>query len=265
MTLLYWQDDESGETESVEFDATTSESHEDTLNITDHPVETGANVTDGAREEPTRLSIEGVVSSMDNPRIDTDAGVQTLVELTAPAMLNPGTQTKKLDPPAPPLEKSISGLVQAGIGALVSAIGGGPNYNATFTGDPKPGTVNIKAQLYPQTAGRNRIRDVYDLLLKAQSRRLLVTVQAKHREHFDMLIERVAQPRSVEDGNTAKFQIDLKRIRVADSETVAAPKPAEARGNLGKSKGSQNGKKDPNAAAKEEEYASTSYKLEHGG
>ncbi len=256
MTLLYWQDDESGETESVEFDATTSESHEDTLSITDHPVETGANVTDSAREEPTRLTIEGVVSSLPNSRIDTDADFQT-VELTAPAMLNPGTQTKKLDPPTPPLEKSISGLISAGVGALVSAIGGGPNYNATFTGNPKPGTVNVKAQLYQQTAQRNRVRDVYDLLLKAQSRRLLVTVQAKHREHFDMLIERVAQPRSAEDGNTAKFQVDLKRIRVADSETVAAPKPTEARGNLPKSKGSQNGKPDPNAAKKEVQLEST--------
>ena len=104
-------------------------------------------------------------------------------------------------------------------------------------------------------ASRNRIRDVYDLLLKAQSRRLLVSVQARYREHFDMLIERVAQPRAVEDGSSARFQIDLKRIRVSDSQTVAAPKPAETRGAGSKNKGSQATK--PADAAGGQKFEST--------
>jgi hypothetical protein len=251
MPLLYWQDDETGETESVELDATQSETHEDTLTITDHAVEEGANVADHAREEPTRLSIEGVVSSLPNPRIDTDAGFQT-IELTAPARTAPGTQTIKLEPPKPPLALTPSGLIQAGVVAVGNAVFGGPDMNATFAGESRPTTNKLQAQVYQQTAPRNRIRDVYDLLLKAQTRRLLVTVQTKYREHFDMLLERVAMPRTLEDGSSAKFQVDLRRIRVADSETVQAPQPTEARGAVAKSKGSQNGKPDPNAPAKEE-------------
>jgi hypothetical protein len=133
---------------------------------------------------------------------------------------------------------------------------------AQLTGEPKKGQRIVKAQMLQQKTPRSRVRDVYDLLLKAQKRRLLVTVQARYREHFDMLIERVAQPRVVEDGSSARFQIDLKSIRVADSQTVAAPKPAEARGSIGKNKGSQATK--PADAAGEQKFASTLFQITPG-
>lgn len=254
MPILYWQDDETGETESIEFDATQSEGHDDTVSITDHPVEVGANVADHARPEPTRFTLEGIVSPIPNPRLDKDTAFTTS-DLVAPVMLDPGSKTVRLDPPKPPLEPSLSGLVQAGVGALVNAVTGGPNMNAQFTGDARRGTRVVKTQSLQQKAPRDRIREVYDLLLKAQSRALLVTVQARYREHFDMLIERVSQPRAVEDGSSAKFQVDLKRIRVSDSQTVAAPKPAEARGNIAKNKGSQATK--PADAASSQQLEST--------
>ncbi len=257
MPILYWQDDETGQTEFVELDATQSEEHEDTLTITDHPVERGANVVDHAREEPTRFTLEGIVSSIPNPRIDTDTAFVT-TDLLAPVMLDSGSKTVKLNPPKPPLEPSLSGLIQAGASAVVGAVTGGPNMNAQLTADPRRSRASIKAQSLQQKAPRNRVRDVYDLLLKAQSRRLLVTVQTRYREHFDMLIERIAVPRSVEDGSSAQFQIDLKRIRVSDSQTVAAPKPAEARGAGWVNRGSQAAKPaSPEAAAKFESITSS--------
>jgi hypothetical protein len=237
MTTLYWQDDDTGATEFVAFDAVMTEGHEDVMTITEHPVEQGANVTDHAREEPTRLTVEGFVSGM--PTLADDDARFESVPLTVETMADPGTKTIQLDVPGAPIQPSVSGLLQAGIGAISNAITGGPNHKATVRGDPRRTTVARRAQMLRQSSPRNRVRHVYDLLLKAQSRKLLVTAQTGVREHFDMLIERVAAPRTTADGTGAKFQVDLKRIRVAASETVQSPQPAELRGQLTKKAGSQ--------------------------
>jgi hypothetical protein len=253
-TLIYWQDEATGAIGVVRLDAMQSESPEDNLTITSHPVEQGANVVDHAREEPTTLSVEGIVSSIPNPAIDTDAGFQT-IEITVPIMLRARNQIIELDPPKPPLALSPSGLIQAGVTAIGSAIFGGPNMSAEFAGETTKGKADLKGQFYQQNSPRNRVRDVYDALLAVQSKRQFVNVSTRDREHFDMLIARVAKPRALEDGSSAKFQIDFQRIRVASSQTVAAPKPAEARGKAGTSKGAQAAKPDADPKQKRKTLA----------
>jgi hypothetical protein len=131
---------------------------------------------------------------------------------------------------------------------------GGPKF--THRGEIQPSSRTVTLSALQQESPRDRIRDVYELLLKAQSRVLLVTVQESHREHFDMIITRIAKPKSLESGKGAVFQVDLRQIRVADSETVQAPRPTEERGKSGVSSGSKNGKADPNGAAKEQQLQS---------
>jgi len=106
-------------------------------------------------------------------------------------------------------------------------------------GDAREVKATRNVRVLKQDAPRDRIRDVYDLLLKARADKALITVILQDRDLFDMLIERVAKPRALEDGRLARFQVDLRQIRVADSETVQAPKPTEARGKGSVSKGSQ--------------------------
>src|SRR5262245_31080718 len=131
-TTLYWQDPDSGQTEYVRFDAVLSEVHEDVVTITDHPVELGVNVSDHARPEPERLTLEGVVSSIPNLAIDTDADYET-TEFSVEMMRDPGNETVVLAVPTPPIEPSISGLVNAGVAGLKSAILGPPK--ATMRGE----------------------------------------------------------------------------------------------------------------------------------
>lgn len=240
-TLITWQD-ETGALGVIRLDIATSATPEDSMTITEHPVEQGANVVDHAREEPTRFTLEGMVSSLPNPEVDTDTAYQSF-ELTVPVMNAAPNQTIKLQPPEPPIQLSPSGLIQAGVGAIVNAVTGGPNMNAEFAGVPRPGSVTLQGQGLQQTAPRNRIRDVYEALLRVMTARQLVTVNTRDRDLFDMMIERVAEPRAVEDGSSAKFQVDLKRIRVTASKTVQAPKPTEARGKGPVNKGAQATKK----------------------
>jgi hypothetical protein len=251
---LFWTDEESGETESVQFDVVESESHDHVLTITDHPVEEGANVSDHAREEPTRLTLEGFVSNVTNRAIDEDAADEAedvAYATTAP----PSTKTVALEVPSPPIHASPSGLLQAGIGALKGAILGGPK--GTFRDRMRRVRARVTAQFYRQRSPRNRVRDVFDKLLRAQSQRALIYVSTPHREYDDMLLERVPLVRGADTGLGASIAVDLRRIRVASSETVKAPEPAEKRGQLTKAGGSKGAKPDPNSEAKSEVYEST--------
>lgn len=253
-TILYWQDDESGETESVQFDVVEGEEPEDTATPTDHAVEEGANITDHVRDEPAALSIEGFVSNIVNPALDDDLLTER-IEMQVPTIPAPGNVTKPLDVPSPPIQPSPSGVLQAGVGALKTLLSGGPKF--TYRDAIKTTTRTVSFSALQQEEPRDRIRDVYELLKKAKSRKFLITVQEAHTEHFDMVITRIGKPRSIEDGKGARFQVDLRQIRVADSETVQAPQPTEARGKTGVNAGSKNGKADPNAGAKEAQYEST--------
>ena len=249
MTTLFWQDPDSGETEVLEFDAVISLSPEDAVTITDHPVEQGANVSDHARDEPERLSIEGIVSTVPNVALDDDVALSPL-DLEVAARPAAGTRTIALDVPSPPIQPDPNGLLQAGISALGNALSGGPKATVNDTSDTK--VVTRTARALQQRSPRNRIRDVYDKLLGAKTKHVPITVQTTVRDYFDMQIERIAAPQSASSGQSVAFQLDLRRIRVADSETVESPKPAEARGALGKNRGAQNPKPDPNAADKTE-------------
>jgi hypothetical protein len=46
----------------IAFDATVSERHQSKLTVTEHPVETGANVTDHAKKEPDVIDLQGIIS-----------------------------------------------------------------------------------------------------------------------------------------------------------------------------------------------------------
>lgn len=248
-TSMYWDDADSGDLVTVVFDAVTTLSPEDTADVTDHPVEEGADVTDNARTKPGTLSIEACVSMVPNPELDDDVAlVQQDLQVNVAFPL--GTQKITLDIPKPPLEFSESGLLQAGVGAIKGLLFGGGAPEATLDAGTTPVTRTVTASFIAQDSPRNRVRDVYDKLLKVLDDHTLVTVVSLHREHFDMMLTRVAAPRAVAEGTSAKFQIDLKNIRKVSSQTVAAPKPAEPRGTAQVNKGAQSGKDDKSAERK---------------
>lgn len=263
-TLIYWQDEATSAIAVVRFDAVTSVTPEDVLTITDHPVEQGANVVDHARKEPTRISIEGIVSTIPNPRVDTDTGFRT-IELSGPFMRAGDPQKITLEPPKPPLNFGPGSLLRAAVVGIGEAIFGGPNLEAEFAGESTPIRVPFKAQVLQQNAPRDRVRDVYDALLRVQEARQLVQVSTRDRDLTDMMIERIAEPRSVGEGKAAKFQIDLRRIRAVGSVVVAAPKPTEERGKTNVNKGAQAGAKDEDPKQRRKTLAKAALDALRGG
>lgn len=260
-TILIWTDPDSGEALSLQFDAVTSETKDDSVDITDHPVEAGSNVSDNARDQPALLTVEAVISGIPDNKLDGDAliGQQNI---TVNGMSAPGTQQVPLDIPAVPLEISESGLIQAGVGAIKGLFSSGPK--ATVFGKTLLAQSTQTATVLLQNSPRNRGRDVYEKLLLLKSQHVqLNLIKTTFRDYNDMMICRVSQPRAVGDGSTAKFQIDFKQIRIATSQTVSAPKPSVVRGNVTQSKGSQGTKPAANAAPKKSLAAQAADSLGH--
>lgn len=235
MLILFWEDKKSGATESVRFDVISSESHESILTITSHPVEEGSDVTDHARLEPERLTIEGYVSNK-------------------PSFSNPGVedvmsqQTVSIAPPKSISEESVGPQTVAPIftpGGAGRALSGAV---AGLFGATKPTSIQV---LKASGEWVDRARAMYDKLKKAQTDRARISVNATKVQNLkDMLIERLAVPRTTSDGNGLLFQIDLIRVRIVSTETVEAPDPAELRGVKQTSLGSQATKAADNDAKK---------------
>lgn len=220
-TLLYWRDKKSGQTQFVQFDAITAETHEALMAITSHPVEEGADVSDHARPEAERITIEGTVSSKP---LFTNPGVEKLMSFgTIPLKLAKKKSGISLNTFTP------GGLTRAVTGFVSSLLHPEPK---SFLG------LKATAQ-FP-----NRGRDLHTVLTRARFDGALVTVVSPNVQVLDnMMIERVAVPRTPEAGTSLPIQIDLKQVRIVKSETVDAPQPAEARGKPQNNKGSQAAKK----------------------
>jgi hypothetical protein len=233
MPTLEWQD-ASGQTVSLTLDVTASETWEDNVTLTDHPVEEGISVTDHAKDEPVTYLVEGIVSNVPMPGQD---GVQSAnIEVTYDAGADRGTQQIELDVPVPPVRFSPQELAHAGIAAINRSVSGKPK--GTFWGPLKRARTQAKASVLQHGTARNRPKEAHDLLLSAKAAKALITVRSKTRELRDLQITRIAASRDTESLETT-FQIDLRQIRVAASETVAAPEPVEARGATKTSAGAQ--------------------------
>jgi hypothetical protein len=231
-TTIFWSDPDSlfFETHEITFDAVTSENLEDSLTVTENAVETGANTSDHARDEPHRFTIEGVVSSI------VKVGAPGTVQIPQPEMMDVLTQVGSIPTqhtvPSPPLPLSVGGLIAAGIGALTARpiTVNEPIYTKTR----QPVLVNVTQSLLPT----DRPREVYESLLEAKGKRALCAISSRFRDYTDMIITRVALPRTSEDGGSAKLQVDFQHIRFTETSLVDAPIPIEKRG-AGKSNGGQ--------------------------
>jgi hypothetical protein len=224
--------------QDARFDIITSETHEAVMTITSHPVEKGADVVDHARPDPERITIEGYVSnkpSWSNPDVEKVMSFQP-VPLAIPAksggapIFTPG------------------GLGQAVSGAVGSLLGK----------DALPTSIRALA---PSGTWQDRARAMYTKLAQARLDRARITVVASAVQTIDdMLIERLAVPRTTADGNGLLFQIDLLKVRIVASEQVTAPDPAELRGVPAASKGSQAAKDaDAKKADKEKTLAARGF------
>ncbi len=239
--MLMWED-KAGEPQFVRFDVVSAESYEALMSITSHPVERGADVTDHAREEPIVVTLEGFLSFTP---LYQNPGVENLA----------GYSNKPLKPLYPP---KLGGAPIFTPGGLASAVGGAIG---DLLSPPKPPEANSLSFTTPE-ASRKRVIDLIDALQTARKSAARIRVIAGGGLHDleDMMISRIGIPRVVEDSGGYLVQLELKQVRIASSEIVGAPAPAELRGQKAVSRGSQAGSPaTPKQAEKAKSFAAAGF------
>jgi hypothetical protein len=211
-TVLTWNDD-SGAAVSMVFDVDNQETHEFQTEVTEYPVEEGADVADNARDLLDSFTLNAWVG--ENP-LPFNPEVFNIVVLKA----------IELQIPEPPSVISASAAVSAGLKAAGSALFGSP--------------APPRAQMFTLDQARSRKKLTLELLDRARKDKRLLRVLTSMRDYEDMLITQISVTRSVQDQDGAEFTVALKNVRFVDSETVAAPKPSEAIGSTKKTSGSKN-------------------------
>ncbi len=237
--LLIWEDT-PGSPECYRFDWLVSFTHEGITEITEHPVEDGSSITDHAIPQNPRFSLEGKISntptaSNEDARIPNE--IPGVIVIPTPPSEFMDVQSVELDIPQKgfqPLNNPIGQGLDLAAGAITGATGGN------------------KATLFRAESPRNRAREMYEALKRARVDRRILRVETELETYQDMLIERVASPKTSEDGKTTLFQVDLRQIRIVNSRTVAAPQPAEPLGQPPIARGSQNTKEDARDSTKKE-------------
>lgn len=219
---LAWKP-KAGPRKTMFFDVVITEQHELTTRITEHAVEKGANVTDHARTEPDRLTLEVFVSN--EPILDVGArgGAINSVPL----------KVEKYTPPLEPTPGSLNAAVGGAISGLASALMGK--------------NEQIKATVLQFSKPFDAVSDTHETLRKLKETAELVEVWTTSHDYGSMLVESIGEKRDASTGTGASFTISFRHVRIVESKLVTAPSPTEARGKKTKKKGEQ-----PPAVAKDE-------------
>lgn len=216
--------DKSGAVASIAFDIDMQETHELQTQITEHPVEEGADVADHVRDDLETFRVEGYVS--DSPILENPGAVDKMslksIELQLPEM---------------PSQLSLSAAVNAGINAVGTALFGG-------AGAPKAVLVTLDDL-------KSRKREFYRLINKWRTEHRLIRVITAVREYENMLITQISMTRDPGSGDGASFVVALRQVQFVSSETVDAPQPSEPLGATKKAAGSKNAGADSSATVEE--------------
>lgn len=260
---LLWLDS-TGDQTSLLFDVVTDESWNGTNQITEHPVETGANVADNVRVGLSKCQLTVFVTNEPFKNTSfTDVGPQSVtITIAAPDQppFNPvQTLTAKQWRNGLALRTALQGVGALAGKALGGATGG-------FVGDIAGGALGalinpphtVDVPFVPgvgmdQTPGQSvgvslvqvktpddYVRKMYEALETLRTTAQLLTVVGSKNYKQNMVIESVDMDRSADTGTGAEFTLALKEIRFVTTQTVNAPVPTIPRAKTPVAKGPQN-------------------------
>lgn len=195
----------TGQSFLITLDAAERERHRLASQVTDHPVESGANVSDNIRPEPDTLEIEGIVTNtpivVPSDNADGTRAVQVTVD-GAPRTI--GNTIGRIAP--------VTGAIAAR-GVL-----------------PLPRQKAIVLGFEPEF---DRVGAVYETLRTLRDSGTLVAVITTLRTYRNMALVSVDMERSAEFSNALPLSLAFKEVFVGQVETVAVPALPTKRTNTG--------------------------------
>lgn len=195
---LIWETD-AGELDSIVFDVTLREVLVASADVTEHAVETGANVSDHVRPSIRKATFEVVVS--DSPSTVPTSQMFGVTGRVQSADLNGGK--------TPELSKPSSG-------------GRAAEYQQR--------DARATAQVLQFDGEFSRRQRVYETLERLRSSATVVIATADLVQLEDCVISELTAPRETKDGDAIVFSLTLTQIRFAETALVEVPVPEEPRG-----------------------------------
>ncbi len=208
-------EDTAGATQEIVFDAVETERHEFGTIVTEHPVETGQNVADHVLPTLDRIGLEVFIS---NQPVFIGAHPSGKLEVKS-------VDIPRYSPALAPTTGSLTRAIGDGIRSLLS--GGG--------GD--------KIQVLTFAENLNRPREFYELLQSLRDNALLLRVKSGVREYENMILETVTPIKDRSTGDGMRFSLELRQIRLVDTDRVLVPIPTNFRGSKKQNLGSKSTKK----------------------
>lgn len=197
LPYILWTDD-SGQSQILRPNVQENESIELSSEVTEHPVETGVNITDHVRLLPDKVTVAWYFND---------------AVLRADLLDNTRSQpiAKEIKVPAPSISLfSITGLATGAIGLLT----------------PKEKLI----ALYYPAPTKPRYVQAYDIIQDIRAQGILVDVKTTTALFREMAIESVSFLRGSAEGDGARVSIGLKKVRFVQSDiTIAIPEPKTPR------------------------------------
>lgn len=267
---------------TLQFDGVTDESWDAENEASEHPVETGSNITDNVRvglakcqltvfctNEPhqpnsfTTPTLTATTINIPGPADqDAEASIPDNPDRTQP----PDTVTAKLwdntlnfSAALKGVGSLVGGAVGGSTGSIVgTALGGiagallNPPHEKDETFSPLGGLGvdpnvgdQFKVQLYTQSSTDDFVERMYSALDTLRTSATLITVVGSKNFKENMVITAVNMHRSADTGTGAEFTISLQEIRFVSTQTVTAPAATVPRAKPPVNKGPQNPKPAP--------------------
>lgn len=237
---------------TIWIDVSISEKHSLSADVTEHPVEDGANITDHVRPQPRVIQLEGLVtnhptelplSHAGGVHATDDAGV---IDVTTV----PGRRL-------PPMSHEIQGeptdlgFIPGGgqATALAAFVGGALGLDVTLPrrrfaaelyNEDREGRTFYAVNALAFSDDFDRVGAVYqalvDVVMQPQTVRLVTGLDI-----YDVVaLSDLSFERSSEVGRDAlRFSATCKVLRIVSAQTVVVPEPVEQRGKPGQSRGKQ--------------------------
>ncbi len=181
---------------TISFDATVREAHLSSTTVTEHPVEKGGNISDHARPELDRITVDVMVTN--TPIVVPKTNMQGVTGGVSPVDLVVPARTQ--------LPIGIPG-----VGALLASTGALDK------------TEVLTAQVLQFDGQFDRVRNVYEEVRTLAESVTRVSLFTSLREYDDMVLTNLSANRTAAEGDAMTFTFDARKVRFAELKRVPAP------------------------------------------
>ncbi len=207
---------------SISLDASLSEVHSLSSEVTEHPVESGGTIADNVRKKPRMVRIEGFITNhpIDLPQSHVDGVSKVDKEFTW-----------KADPDIPLVQIGGPGIIGAATGAIASAIGADLHSSSALGFEPD----------------FDRVQDVLEELNAIWEERRVIDIVTTLQVYHNMVLGSLDITRDSRHASSMPFTAVASQITIVETALVPTPTPLVERGKPEKTRGTKPGT-DPDSA-----------------